>query len=268
MVPSRIFAFLVHVWPSLALHVRHNGSVEKVTCSNTRVFNIGLPRTGTESFCKYGRFLGYSANHQAFGHSITPAALHSCVQDFSKCTTILPTEDPEKPDMFCDHPLSGIGCQLARAFPEAKFVLMKRSFNEYFASARYWMCIWGRPDVCPGKNERDVTLSLSAHIDMYGEAYKQFCDQTENETNFEVLCGGRDYGSAEEEAWNDFGLTDLVKRMWSDHDDTAQKCIPADRLLVLDLENPNKAEHLGHFLGCSGTMPEYPHAHWVSGKEA
>lgn len=233
-----------------------------VTCKTARVFNLGLPRTGTESFCEYGESLGYGANHQKYSQQIKPAALHECVEDPSRCLHLFGPEDPHKPDMFCDHPVPGIGCQLASAYPTAGFVLMTRSFELYYPSARFWMCRWGAPMVCPGEAETNTSFSLTSHIDLYGRAYNEFCHKASRNETLEALCGD-DYGLSEEHVWNEMGLATLVKNMQYEHDSKIKSCIPSDRLLVLDLEEEEKAEQIGSFLNCSGKLPEYPHLHWT-----
>lgn len=233
-----------------------------VKCAKDRVFNVGLPRTGTESFCQYGESLGYQANHQAYSRDIKPADLHSCAENASRCLDLFDTANPEQPDMFCDHPVPGIGCQLASVFPKAKFVLMTRSFKQYYPSARLWMCKWGAHKVCPGELEMNTSFSLASHVEIYGMAYKTFCEKAADSTSLEALCGD-DYGESEEQVWNDMGLTELLKIMQYNHDSKLKQCISSDRLLVLDLESPGVASSIGSFLGCSGMIPEYPHVHWT-----
>jgi len=266
-----VFIFVCCASSAHALHFRQNVSADvpndDADCSTTRVFDIGLPRTGTESFCEYGATLGFAAGHQGYSHKITPSALQACKNNASMCAILFPPLDPEQPDMFCDHPAPGIGCQLAQAFPSAKFVLVTRNFENWFASARYWMCKWGTVQVCPGEHETDSSLSLTSHVDMYGAGYKRFCeliaedkmrDPAETQSNREALCGV-DNGKDEIQAWSNMGLVNLMKDMMGGHDDKMKLCVPADRLLVLDLEDPEKAKKLGHFLACSGRLPEYPH---------
>merc|ERR1719343_1241494 len=101
------------------------------SCKKPRVFDVGLPRTGTDSFCEFGERMGYTSTHVLHTEH---AALHSCVTNASACPDLFPTMDPSSPDMFCDVPMTAIGCQLASAFQDASFVLITRPFEACYPS--------------------------------------------------------------------------------------------------------------------------------------
>lgn len=109
----------------------------------TKIFGIGLPRTGTASLCEALRILGYSVRH--YPKYISRAANY---------------------DALVDTPICNCFEQLDEEYPGSKFILTTRSLESWLkscknASARFrWHNL--RPD---GRCGPEVYKS---HMDLFG----------------------------------------------------------------------------------------------------
>jgi hypothetical protein len=191
---------------------------------NTKYFCISFHKTGTRSIHQFMLAGGLTALHHPkdvggvdWQRKLIPMrnspgliieALHPVIDAAS---------------VHADVPWAGIYGEIAAAYPEAKFILVKRDPAEWFKSiSHHW------------------SLDLLKHR-MTPLEYIQYVPYFGTETG--RLFGPRD--------------RDLFIHAFTTHERNVQERLPAERLLVLNLGEESSAQKLAAFAGLS-TAPAFP----------
>eukprot|EP00929_Paragymnodinium_shiwhaense_P042623 TRINITY_DN22029_c0_g1_i1.p1 TRINITY_DN22029_c0_g1~~TRINITY_DN22029_c0_g1_i1.p1 ORF type:complete len:345 (-),score=60.75 TRINITY_DN22029_c0_g1_i1:178-1212(-) len=228
--------------------VRQGTKRPNPVCEKQLIIDVGLPRTGTSAVDAFGKSLGYASQHIEYKKHDEIKACHSG----RGCVSLLGREPS---GMYEDSPWFGLGCQLARNYPDAVFILTTRSFDSYFNSIRYMLCRWVR---C----EQPETSFYYWHIQnqrvLYGHPFDKYCNLTNSKSGRTAFCGADRLGK-DPSAWETSGLKDMFRQVQEKHDSEIRECIKEASLLEVPLTMPNedKAKRIHAFLGCSGEVPEF-----------
>jgi len=237
-------------------HLRHGG--QQAECEATLVFNLGLPRTGTRSTSDFLRLLGMKSVH-IFDPPYDQ--VRACYNRSSDCGFFREAGAGSASVAFADIPTFGLGCALAEAYPEARFLLPTRPFESYFPSVRFMLCSWTK-GLCNRGVLDNSTVEKHDHFRIqelfYEDAFGEWCRFHALDSRGESLCTQDEQHEGGQ--WDKVGLTDLWRRAQLAHDTELRACLPKDRLLELNVDEPDteKAALIHSFLGCSGKVPSMP----------
>lgn len=190
-----------------------------------KIFSLSFHKSGTTSLHNYLRLQGVSSLHYPkkidgvnYVHEVAPVA----DDPQAVLSRLMPVI--EAYDAHCDAPWAGLAPELVAAFPTARFVLLTRDPGQWWESlAKHW-----RLDLC-GRY-----LSAFEYIQ-----YRPYMDADRN----------RVYTRADK----DMFISAIQK-----HSAEVVRIVPADRLLVCDLSDTDKAQRLAKFLGLREDI-EFPH---------
>ena len=190
-----------------------------------KIFSLSFHKSGTTSLHNYLRLQGVRSLHYPkkvggvnYAREIAPVA----DDPQAVLSHLMPVI--EAYDAHCDAPWGGLAPELVAAFPTAHFVLLTRDPEEWWESlAKHW-----RLDLC-GRY-----LSAFEYIQ-----YHRYMDADRN----------RVYTRADK----DMFISAIQK-----HAAEIVRIVPADRLLVCDLSDSDKAQRLAKFLELREDV-EFPH---------
>ena len=198
-----------------------------------KIFSLSFHKSGTTSLHNYLRLQGINSLHYPkkvgginYAHKIAPV-----VDDpQAVLSRIMPVI--EAYDAHCDAPWGGLAPELFAAFPAATFVLITRDPQQWWESlAKHWrLDLSGR------------YLSAFEYVQ-----YRRYMDADRN----------RIYTRADK----DMFIPAIQK-----HAAEIVRIVPADRLLVCDLSDSDKAQRLAKFLGLREDV-EFPTSSSVVGKK-
>jgi hypothetical protein len=103
----------------------------------TRIFGIGLSRTGSKSLTKALTILGYRAIH----FPTDPVTRSEYSQFFDHPSNLLRLNVLDQYDAVLDNPISRVYRQLDQAYPGSKFILTIRDKQSWLRSCELW---WDR----------------------------------------------------------------------------------------------------------------------------
>jgi hypothetical protein len=190
-----------------------------------KIFSLSFHKSGTTSLHNYLRLQGVSSLHYPkrvggvnYAREIAPVA----DDPQAVLSRLMPVI--EAYDAHCDAPWAGLAPELVAAFPTARFVLITRDPGQWWESlAKHW-----RLDLC-GRY-----LSAFEYIQ-----YRRYMDADRN----------RAYTRADKDVF----ISAIQK-----HAAEIVRIVPADRLLVCDLSDTDKAQQLAKFLELREDF-EFPH---------
>ena len=133
-----------------------------------KVFNVGLPKTGTSSFCKSMQVLGYKTKHWDFFMS---EQLMGGLFDDLFLTV-------EQYDAFSDFPWASIYQELDRRFLGSRFILTQRQPEKWLQSTLNHFDPNKHPETVPGGRFRQHFFGFpnpKNHESAYLNTYNSHC---------------------------------------------------------------------------------------------
>lgn len=240
-------------------------SVGDSTCSTKFVINLGLPRTGTMSMASFMEALGYNTHHGFYSTELSDSELMDDLANHRLSTdgfqpkhfsAIWP--DEEGPLALVASPWTYFSCEFFTIQPwsnqkHVKFTLMERSPESWYGSVLTMFCSYGGHTKCQQHIEGSdheyffLRTVMRPHMCSRAAAYSsttEFCDS--------VIRDPVSTASADKT-----GLK-LMTHFMQNHTARVQSCVPSDDLLVVNLDDPTKADKISEHLGCRGPTPIFP----------
>lgn len=192
-----------------------------------KIFSLSFHKSGTTSLHQFFLANGVRSLHYpktVNGVNYAKAVAEVADDPEAVLARLLPVIDAY--DAHCDAPWGGLAPELVKAFPDARFVLLTRDPEQWWDSlARHWrLGSFGR------------YLSAFEYVQ-----YRRYMPAER----------GRLYTRADKDHF-----IAAIRRQVAE----VQKIVPPDRLLTVDLADPDKARKLAEFLGFKGgvTFPHLP----------
>lgn len=225
------------------------------SCQPSLVVDVGLPRTGTESFIYFMSGLGYTGWHYFTGNPDYPRAhTWDAPHDPWYRTTFWQTKP--KNLAVADSPWMFLSCQLHQSQPKpgtTKFVYIKRDLLGWHKSLMSMFCTYDDPRNSGSDCEGFETPPPGNYIHGIGQLMYKWCHRDKD-----ICDTWARRGTNAPHFWEDHKI---VRWMANKHEEVLHQCVPKEDLLQMDLFDEHKAQKIGHFLGCNQNLPAYPILH-------
>lgn len=195
---------------------------------NQKIFGIGFHRTGTRSLCKYLNELGLRSIHwPAIICGVDYRTLLEPVRDHRSLVVQMLDPVIDAYEGFADVPFPGLYVELERKYPQSRFILVSRNLSDWWSSlVRHWR--WD-------KSPRTHQLGNYEYIQYNRYTTRSLYNVNPGDRDMLVGLHAQHLAS--------------VRAHFADY---------PDRLLEVDVEDPEIGARIAAFVGRPETMP-YPH---------